>query len=91
MTTESPSGAEPRSVPYGGLRSKITIVIVIVSLAPMLLVSGVTLFQFDSFANEMVHAHLGELVLKHRQNIDRLAQVAPGGIRFRIRGPGAHR
>ncbi len=55
---------------HAGLRSRIAVVIVIVSLAPMFLVSGVILFQFDAFANEMVHAHLGELVLKHRQNID---------------------
>ena len=62
--------AEQRPIPRGGLRSRIAIVVITISLAPMLLVSGVTLFQFDSFANEMVHAHLEELVLKHRQNID---------------------
>ena len=62
--------AEQRPMRLGGLRSRVALVVVVISLAPMLLVSGVTLFQFDSFANQMVHAHLEELVLKHRQTID---------------------
>ena len=46
------------------------IIVVIVSLTPMVLVSGTILYQFNIFSNEMVHAHLAELVQKHRQNID---------------------
>ncbi|MFO7645242.1 MAG: ATP-binding protein [Desulfosarcina sp.] len=69
MVTETAS-AENRHSHHAGLRFKITTIMVMVSLAPMILVSGIILYQFDTFSNEMVHAHLGELVLKHRQNID---------------------
>jgi len=55
---------------YAGLRFRMAIIVVMVSLAPMALVSGIILYQFNIFSNEMVHAHLGEVVLKHRQNID---------------------
>jgi two-component system NtrC family sensor kinase len=46
----------------------ITLVLV-VSLTPMLLVSGVILYEFQRSYQEKVYAHLGEVVEKHRQNI----------------------
>ena len=55
---------------YSDFRMKIALRIVIVSLAPMVLVTGIILYQFHVFSNKMVHAHLDELVLKHRQKID---------------------
>jgi two-component system, NtrC family, sensor kinase len=55
---------------YADFRIKIALRIVIVSLAPMILVTGIILYQFHVFSNKMVHAHLDELVLKHRQKID---------------------
>jgi two-component system, NtrC family, sensor kinase len=55
---------------YADFRLKIALRIVIVSLAPMMLVTGIILYQFHVFSNKMVHAHLDELVLKHRQKID---------------------
>jgi two-component system NtrC family sensor kinase len=44
--------------------------IIISSISPMILVSGIILYQFNISHHEKVHAHLAELVLKHRQNID---------------------
>ncbi len=55
---------------YADFRMKIALRIVIVSLAPMILVTGIILYQFHVFSNHMVHAHLDELVLKHRQKLD---------------------
>ncbi|MBR9982275.1 MAG: two-component sensor histidine kinase, partial [Desulfatitalea sp.] len=64
------SKSDSRSIAYSGLRYRMAIIVILVSLAPMVLVSGIILYQFHIFSNEMVHAHLGELVLKHKQNID---------------------
>ncbi len=44
--------------------------VIIVSFAPMIMVSFVILNQFESSYDEKVNAHLKELVLKHKQNID---------------------
>jgi two-component system NtrC family sensor kinase len=44
--------------------------IIISSITPMILVSGIILYQFNRSYHEKVHAHLAELVLKHKQNID---------------------
>ncbi len=58
------------SVSYADFRVKIALLIVVVSLAPLFLVTGTILYQFHLFSNKMVHAHLDEMVLKHRQKID---------------------
>ncbi len=55
---------------YADFRFKIALLIVVVSLAPLFLVTGTILYQFHLFSNKMVHAHLDEMVLKHRQKID---------------------
>jgi two-component system NtrC family sensor kinase len=55
---------------YADFKLKIALRIVIVSLAPLLLVAGIILYQFHVYSNKMVHAHLDELVLRHRQKID---------------------
>ncbi len=44
--------------------------VIIVSFAPMILVGFIILHQFQSSYNEKVNAHLKELVLKHKLNID---------------------
>jgi two-component system NtrC family sensor kinase len=69
MTIEH-ADIDHRHARHAGLRYKIALIVIMVSLGPMILVSGIILYQFDTFSNEMVKAHLGELVLKHRQNID---------------------
>ncbi|MGW8187244.1 MAG: sensor histidine kinase [Desulfobacterales bacterium] len=46
-----------------------TTLVLVVSVTPLLLVSGVILYEFQTSYKEKVYAHLGELVEKHRQNI----------------------
>lgn len=55
---------------YSVLRFRIAIIVILVSITPMALVTGVILYQFNMFSNEMVYAHLEQLILKHNQSID---------------------
>jgi two-component system NtrC family sensor kinase len=54
---------------YRSLARKMTTLVLVVSVTPLLLVSGVILYEFQTSYKEKVYAHLGELVEKHRQNI----------------------
>lgn len=56
--------------------------IIIVSIMPMILVSSIILYQFDISDHEKVQAHLEELVLKHRQNIDSFLKEKLSDIRL---------
>ncbi|MDX9788486.1 MAG: ATP-binding protein [Desulfobacterales bacterium] len=55
---------------YHALTRKMVIIMVLVSFTPLLLISGLILEQYNRSYREKVHAHLGELVEKHCQNID---------------------
>jgi len=55
------------------------------SIIPMLLVSGIILLEFHASYDEKVRAHLSELVLKHKQNIDSFLQAKLGDIRVLAR------
>jgi two-component system NtrC family sensor kinase len=55
---------------YAGIRFRIAVLFVLVSVSPMLLVVFIILYQFHTFSNEMVYAHVEQLVQKHQQNID---------------------
>ena len=55
---------------YRMLTRKMVISITFVSLTPLILISWLILEQFNLSYREKVHAHLGELVEKHRQQID---------------------
>lgn len=67
---------------YSSFRFRVAIGMVMVSLAPMILVSSIILYQFHIYSNEMVNAHLGELVLKHRQRIDDFLSQKLNDIRY---------
>ncbi len=67
---------------YRSLTRRFLTVVLIVSFAPMILVSGITLYQFHISYKEKVYAHLGELVQKHKQNIDSFLKEKLGDIRF---------
>ena len=56
--------------------------IIIVSILPMILVSSIILYQFDISDHKNVQAHLEELVLKHKQNIDRFLKEKLADIRL---------
>ena len=67
---------------YHSLIRNMLLIVIIVSFTPMILVSGIILYQFQTSYHEKVHAHLKELVQKHKQNIDSFLQEKLGDIRF---------
>ena len=56
--------------------------VIIASVTPMILVSGIILYQFYNSYQEKVHAHLETLVNKHKQNIDTFLLEKLDDIRF---------
>jgi len=60
-------------------------IILAVSLTPMFLVSGIILYQFQNSYREKIFDHLGELVEKHKQNIDGFLVEKLNNIRFLAR------
>ena len=67
---------------YRSLTRKMLLTIIIVSFTPMIMVSSIILYQFNLSYHEKVEAHLEELVLKHKQNIDNFLKEKLGDIRF---------
>ena len=55
---------------YRSLTRKMIVLMIAVSVAPLLLISGIILYQFHVSYQEKVLAHLEEVVLKHGQNIN---------------------
>lgn len=55
---------------YRAISRRVATIVIIVSITPLFLVTGIILYRFNSFSHEMVHAHLEEIVLKHKHNID---------------------
>ena len=66
---------------YHSLARNMLLTVIIVSFTPMVLVSGIILYQFQTSYHEKVHAHLEELVKKHKQNIDSFLKERLGNIR----------
>jgi len=73
---------------YQSLTRKMVVIVIIVSFTPMILVSGILLGQFHISSYERSHAHLGELVQKHTQNIDSFLNEKLNDIRFLSRSFG---
>ena len=67
---------------YRLLTRKMILTIIMVSLTPMILVSSIILYQYHTSYHEKVQAHLNELVLKHKQNIDNFLKEKLADIRF---------
>ena len=67
---------------YHSLTRNMLLTVIIVSFTPMILVGGIILYQFQTSYHEKVHAHLEELVQKHKQNIDSFLKEKLGDIRF---------
>ena len=67
---------------YHLLTRNMLLTIIIVSILPMILVSSIILYQFDISDRKNVQAHLEELVLKHKQNIDSFLKEKLGDIRL---------
>jgi two-component system NtrC family sensor kinase len=67
---------------YHLLARNMLLTVIIVSFTPMMLVGGIILYQFQTSYHEKIHAHLEELVQKHKQNIDSFLKEKLGDIRF---------
>jgi two-component system NtrC family sensor kinase len=67
---------------YKSLTRKMLIIFIAVSLAPLIIVSGFILNRFSVSYDEKLNAHLGELVLKHSQNIDGFLLEKLSNIKF---------
>ncbi len=67
---------------YYSLTRNMLLVIIIVAIMPMIVVSSIILYEFDISYHEKVHAHLEELVLKHKHNIDGFLKQKLGDIRL---------
>ena len=67
---------------YHALTKKLILKIIIGALTPMIIVSAIILQQFHTAYTKKVHAHLGELVLKHKQNIDSFLIEKLSDIKF---------
>ena len=67
---------------YRSLARRMISTVIIVSLTPMILVSGIILYQFNISYLEKTNAHLEELILKHKQSIDSFLKEKLGSIRF---------
>lgn len=70
---------------YKSLTRKMLVIIIVVSFAPLIMVSSIILNRFSVSYNEKLNAYLGEIVLKHRQNIDSFLLEKLNNIRFMAR------
>ena len=67
---------------YESFSRRMVLILILVSFTPMVLVSGIILDDFRISYREKIYAHLAELVLKHKQNIDAFLEEKMGDIRF---------
>ena len=67
---------------YYSLTRNMLLVIILVAIMPMIVVSSIILYEFDISYHEKVYAHLEELVLKHKHNIDGFLKQKLGDIRL---------
>jgi two-component system, NtrC family, sensor kinase len=65
---------------YQELTRKMAMIMILVSLTPLLLISGIIGHQFETSYREKVVAHLVELVKKHQQAIDMFLKEKLGFI-----------
>ncbi len=67
---------------YRSLKQRLILTIILVSFAPLILVSAIILDQFRDSYTQKVREHLIELIEKHKQNIDNFLKEKMGDIRF---------
>ena len=65
---------------YRTLKRNMLLIMILVSCAPLLLIAGIILYQFQISYQEKVIAHLEEVVQKHRQNIEGFLAEKLAGI-----------
>jgi len=70
---------------YRSLTRNIVLVVIAVSITPMILVSGLILYLYQNTYRDKTYAYLGEVVQKHKQNIDSFLKERLDDIRFLTR------
>ena len=70
---------------YRTLKRNMLLIMILVSFAPLLLIAGIILYEFQVSYQEKVIAHLEEVVEKHRQNIDGFLNEKLADIRVMTR------
>ena len=70
---------------YRTLKRNMLLIMILVSFAPLLLIAGIILYEFQVSYQEKVIAHLEEVVEKHRQNIDGFLEEKLADIRVMTR------
>jgi len=70
---------------YRSLSRRILLTVILVSIAPMIVVSALLLYQFHLSYKQKVYAHLETLVKKHRRSIDGFLTERLSDIRFLAR------
>ncbi|MBW2216441.1 MAG: two-component sensor histidine kinase, partial [Deltaproteobacteria bacterium] len=66
---------------YHLLKRNLLLSVILSSITPMILVSGIILYQFRVSYHEKINAHLEELIHKHKQNIDSFLKEKLGDIK----------
>jgi two-component system NtrC family sensor kinase len=67
---------------YGSLMRNMVLVVIMVSITPMILVSGLILYLYQNTYRDKTYAYLGEVVQKHKQHIDSFLKERLDDIRF---------
>ncbi|MBW1733234.1 MAG: two-component sensor histidine kinase [Deltaproteobacteria bacterium] len=67
---------------YYSLTRNMLLIITLVAILPMVVVSSIILYEFDISYHEKVRAHLEEVILKHKNNIDSFLKQKLGDIRL---------
>ena len=67
---------------YYSLTRNMLLVIILVAIMPMIVVSSIILYEFDISYHEKVRAHLEEVILKHKNDIDNFLKQRLGDIRL---------
>jgi two-component system NtrC family sensor kinase len=78
MADKSTTGASY----YSSLKRNIVIVVIMVSITPMILVSGLVLYLYQNTYRDKTYAYLAEVVQKQKQNIDSFLKERLDDIRF---------
>ena len=78
MAEKSTTGASY----YSSLKRNIVIVVIMVSITPMILVSGLILYLYQNTNRDKTYAYLAEVVQKQKQNIDSFLKERLDDIRF---------
>jgi two-component system NtrC family sensor kinase len=78
MAEKSTTGASY----YGSLKRNIVIVVIMVSITPMILVSGLILYLYQNTYRDKTYAYLAEVVQKQKQSIDSFLKERLDDIRF---------